>query len=64
MLLSVVFGCGLSYRRWLSRNIFEISKCNENMLDIRIQKYFKRRKIVLISETKLMSESWLESVVG
>ena len=59
MLLNVVFWVWPLVSQF-SRGCLAISvkylKCNENMLDIRIQKYFKRRKIVLISETKLMSE--------
>ena len=51
MLLNVVFGCG--FRIGIS---VKYLKCNENMLDMKIQKYFKRRKIVLIPQTKLMCE--------
>ena len=55
MLLNVVFGCGFSYRSCLAISV-KYLKCNENMLDMKIQKYFKRRKIVLTPQTKLMSE--------
>ena len=44
----------------LSRGCLAISvkhlKCNEHMLNMKIQKHFQRRKIILISKTKLMSE--------